>query len=162
MQPHATDGFRFFDLKGRTVLVTGVTRGIGRALVPGLLAQGLNLVLLSRGGTWMEALRQETGVGEDRLRMFECDLGDRAAVDRAAREITTAGSPIDGILHNAAIDPRHWFETGGEALWDQVFQVNLFSALTLTRLLLPLLRKSGQGRILFTGSVLAAILNERL
>lgn len=148
-------GFRFNDLAGKTLLITGITRGIGRALLPGLLAQGLNLVAVSLGRAQMEAVRAELGVGEERLRLFECDLADPAAVEAVAQAIARAGLPIDGILHNAAIDPRHTFDKTAPAPWDAVWQINVRAAVTLTQHLLPQLKRSGRGRVVFTGSVVS-------
>lgn len=148
-------GFRFNDLAGKTLLITGITRGIGRALLPGLLAQGLNLVAVSLGRAQMEAVRAELGVGEERLRLFECDLADPAAVEAVAQAIARAGLPIDGILHNAAIDPRHTFGKTAPAPWDAVWQINVRAAVTLTQHLLPQLKRSGRGRVVFTGSVVS-------
>lgn len=147
-------GFRFYDLENKTLLITGVTRGIGRALLPGLYEQGLRLVLVSRGGGKMEALRSELGGDPSRIHLYDCDLSDPVAVERTGQKLVESGLQMDALLHNAAIDPRHRFETQPQAEWQKVFQVNLFSAVSLTRLLLPLLKKSEQGRILFTGSVM--------
>ncbi len=154
---NSAPGFRFNDLSGKTLLITGITRGIGRALLPGLLNQGLNLVAVSLGLAQMQAVRAELGVDESRLRLFDCDLADPAAVDATGRAITAAGLRIDGVLHNAAIDPRHRFgktQTAG-APWDDVWQINVRAAVTLTQHLLPALRQHGHGRIIFTGSVVS-------
>ncbi len=146
--------FRFFDLEGKTLVLTGATRGIGCALLPILLEQGMNLVVVGRGMDRMRALRQDLGAGEVRMRLFECDLTDPAAVRAAAAQILESGLALDGIFNNAGITVREHFSCGDDALWNQVFQVNLFSAASLTRLLLPRVQRSPQGRILFTGSVL--------
>lgn len=146
--------FRFFDLEGKTLLLTGATRGLGKAMLPDLLAQGLNLVVVSRGLDRMEAIRAELGVSEDRLKLYDCDLSDAAAVAATGQAILSSGGPLDGILNNAGIDPREHFGRADDAFWQQVFQVNLFAAVSLTRTLLPVLKQSPQGRILFTGSVL--------
>lgn len=151
--PTPENTFRFNDLAGKTLLITGVTRGIGRALLPGLLAQGLNLVAVSRGAARLEVIRAELGVDETRLRFFDCDLSDAAAVEATGRAIAASSLAIDGILHNAAIDPRHRFEKTGAAPWGDVWQINLRSAVTLTQHVLPQLKRSGHGRIIFTGSV---------
>jgi NAD(P)-dependent dehydrogenase (short-subunit alcohol dehydrogenase family) len=147
--------FRFHDLAGKTLLITGITRGIGRALLPSLLDQGLNLIAVSLGMETMLAVRAELGVDESRLRLFECDLADAAAAEATGRAIAASGLRIDGILHNAAIDPRHRFEKTGAAPWDIIWQINLRSAVTLTQHLLTQLKRSGCGRIVFTGSVVS-------
>lgn len=154
MSTAPSDHFHFPDLKGRRLLITGITRGIGRALLPGLLEQGLELVAVSRNLEKMEAIRSELGASEQQLRLYDCDLSDRDAVAATAREIAGSGLALDAVLHNAAIDPRHWFEKNDDTFWHEVMQINFFSAITLTRALLPVVRRSDQGRILFTGSVL--------
>jgi NAD(P)-dependent dehydrogenase (short-subunit alcohol dehydrogenase family) len=126
-------------------------------LLPGLLAQGLNLIAVSRGREKLAAVRQDLGVDESRLRFFECDLADAAAVEATGRAIATSGLPVDGILHNAAIDPRHEFAQAAPAPWDLVWQVNLKSAVTLTQCVLPQIRRSAQGRIVFTGSIVSEL-----
>ncbi|MEO6846314.1 MAG: SDR family NAD(P)-dependent oxidoreductase [Chthoniobacterales bacterium] len=145
--------FQFFDLEGKTLLITGITRGIGKALLPELLGQGLKLVLVSRGKDRIQAICNEIGADETKVTIFDCDLGDPAAVEATGNQILESGIPIDAVLHNAAIDPRKGFGIADLAFWQNVFQVNVFSAVTLTRQLLPVLRKSKHGRIIFTGSV---------
>ncbi len=151
----ARTAFHFSDLEGKTLLVTGTTSGIGKALLPGLLDQGLNLVLVGICLQTMEGIRAGLGVDESRMKLFECDLAQPEAVERLAQRLTAELPALDGILHNAAIDKRHEFEDKNPAIWSQIFQVNLHAAVTLTQHLLPLLRQSMQGRILFTGSIMA-------
>lgn len=153
----STPGFQFHDLNNRTLVITGITRGIGKALLPGLFAQGLKIIAISRGMDRMLEVREELGVSEDRLQLYDCDLSDAGSVNAVGKAIVESGVAIDGILNNAAIDPRHWFEKEEETFWNNLMQVNLFSSITLTRLLLPVLRKSDQGRILFTGSVISEL-----
>lgn len=102
----------------------------------------------------MEEIRAELGVAENRLRLYQCDLADAVEVQKIAEEIAAADFPLDAIWHNAAMGKRQPFETSGEDLWQQMFQVNVMSAAMLTRRLLPKLSSSGRGRIIFTSSVL--------
>ncbi len=146
--------FEFSDLRGKTLLITGVTSGIGRGLLPILLNQGLNLVAVSRGMDRMRAIRDELAVSEDRLALFDCDLSDPEAVEAVSLDILRNVPSLDAILNNAGVDPREHFIRGDNAFWNHVFQVNLFAAASLTRLLMPRLRDSSQGRILFVGSVM--------
>lgn len=146
--------FHFSDLEGKTLLVTGTTSGIGKALLPGLLDQGLNLVLAGIDLQAMEEIRAGIGICDTRMKLCECDLSQPEQVEQLAQQLAAGLPALDGILHNAAIDKRHEFEDKNPAIWSQIFQVNLYAAVTLTQYLLPLLRQSSQGRILFTGSVM--------
>ena len=105
----------------------------------------------------MQEIRAELGVDEQRMKLFECDLSQPAAVEQLAGQLAAQLPALDGILHNAAIDRRHEFEDKDPTIWPQIFQINLHAAVTLTQHLLPLLRQSSQGRILFTGSVMAPL-----
>lgn len=147
--------FRFYDLEGKTILITGTTRGIGKALLPGLMEQGLNLVLLSRNLEKMREIREELGASSSQMQLYECDLAQPQTVTDTARALLESGISLDALLHNAAIDPRHEFEDHENGIWPLVWQVNLNAAVQLTQHLLPLLRESTQGRILFTGSIMA-------
>jgi len=89
--------------------------------------------------------------------LFDCDLSQPDAVAGTAHAILESGLPVDGIINNAAIDPRHWFAREDDPFWQQVMQVNLFSGVALTRALLPRIRASRHGRILFTGSVISEL-----
>jgi len=146
--------FRFSDLENRTLLITGTTTGIGKAALPGLLEQGLNLISLSNDRGLMEKIRAELGVNENRLRLYQCDLADVEEVQKVADEIARENILLDAIWHNAGIGKRQPFETSEEDLWETMFHVNLISATVLTRCLLDKLKASGHGRIIFTSSVL--------
>jgi NAD(P)-dependent dehydrogenase (short-subunit alcohol dehydrogenase family) len=146
--------FTFADLSGKTLLVTGTTRGIGKGLLPGLLHQGLNLVLVSRNLAAMESIRAELGAPPARMRLYECDLSCPEMVMETGKRILLDEPALDAILHNAAIDPRSSFLLEDTAHWHHVMQVNLYAAVTLTRTLLPRLLERREGRIVFTGSVM--------
>ena len=89
--------FQFQDLNARTLLLTGMTRGIGRAILPGLPDQGLHVIAVSRGITSMEATREELGVDESRLLLHDCDLSDSVAVEATGRWLLAEADPIDAI-----------------------------------------------------------------
>jgi 3-oxoacyl-[acyl-carrier protein] reductase len=146
--------FRFFDLENKTLLITGTTKGIGKAALPILLEQGLNLISVSNDRELMEDIRAELGVDETRLRLYQCDLVVPAEVEKVANEIAASDCRLDAIWHNAAMGKRQAFESMETDSWQELLQVNVLSAAALTRRLLPKLKASKQGRIIFTSSVL--------
>jgi len=152
-----------YGLAGQTLLITGITRGIGLALLPGLLEEGVRLIAVDLDYREMESVRERLGVAEDCLRLFECDLSDSAAVEKLGLELAATTASLDAILHNAAwIESPRLFEDSTNEHWMKLFQINVFSPVLLTRQLLPLLRQSSGGRIIFTGSVLDALGPARL
>jgi NAD(P)-dependent dehydrogenase (short-subunit alcohol dehydrogenase family) len=147
-----------YGLADRTLLLTGVTKGIGLGLLPGLLEQGLRVIAVDLDLGEMEAVRARLGAPEDRMQLFECDLCDPAAVEKLGCTLAQSVTSLDGILHNAGlIEPARRMEDSENAHWQTLFQINVFSPVILTRHLLPLLRKSSCGRIVFTGSVLSGL-----
>lgn len=148
--------FRFLDLAGRTVVYTGVVRGIGRATVPELLAQGLRVIAIDRDATELDAARAGWGA-EAAVECHACDLADPAAVTALGEALAAEPGRIDALVHNAGIDPRHRFETREPSPWDRVWQINLRSAVTLAQHLLPKLRASPAGRVVFTSSMMSAL-----
>jgi len=152
-----------YGLADRTLLLTGIIKGIGLGLLPGLLEQGVRVIAVDLDLRRMQDIRTHLGVAEDRLQLFECDLSDSTAVENLGRTLAESIPSLDGILHNAGlIEAARPFEESENSHWVSLFQINVFSPVILTRHLLPLLRKSSCGRILFTGSVLNELGSARL
>ncbi len=144
--------FHFPDLAGKTILLTGASRGIGRAIVPTLLDQGLNLILTARNA---EALRElkESSSDPDRVTIFPSDLADPDARRELAEKINDAAPVLDAIVHNAAIDPRYRFSELKLDDFRQVMATNVEPIIDLSRDLLPRLKAAEHPRLVLVGSV---------
>lgn len=149
----SSPGFQFDDLCGKKIILTGANRGIGLGLIPGLLAQGIHLILVARKGDALKKIQKEYGDGRGSIDYAVCDLADHKARIRTSREIAEKYEVIDGIVHNAAIDPRRRFEELDIDFFRQVMATNVEPAIDITRELLPLLKKSAVPRVLLIGSV---------
>ena len=145
--------FHFHDLAGRTVALTGAANGIGRAIAPGLAAQGINLVLIDRDRERLATVLTELRAGGARAEGVIGDLSAPGERARIAREIAELSPRIDGIIHNAAIDPRQPLETTSIDFFRHVMATNVEPAVELTRDLLPALHRSDAGRIILVGSL---------
>ncbi len=146
-------GFHFDDLDGKKIILTGANRGIGLGLIPGLLAQGIHLILVARKEAALKRIQEEYEGCGGGIEYAVCDLADREARIRASHEIAARHEVIDGIVHNAAIDPRRRFEELDMDFFRQVMATNVEPAIDITRELLPHLKKSKAPRILLIGSV---------
>ncbi|MFD0665062.1 SDR family NAD(P)-dependent oxidoreductase [Thermocatellispora tengchongensis] len=140
-------------MNGRTVLVTGGTGGIGKETARGLARLGARLLLVGRDAARAEAaareLRRDTG--NDDVRALTADVTRQKDLRALARRVEEIGA-LHVLLNNAGVSPpgRTLTEDGVET----TFAGNVVAPYLLTRLLLPLLRASGRGRVVnITGGV---------
>ena len=138
-------------LAGRTAVVTGASRGIGRATALRLADAGARVVLLARGREALESLASE--LGGDALAL-PCDLADRAAVrDVGARIVAATGGAPDLLVNNAGlfdIAPLASMEPGRFAM---TLETNLVAPFLLMRALLPGMQARGRGHVVTVGSI---------
>jgi fengycin family lipopeptide synthetase B len=151
------------ELHGKLAVVTGASRGIGRAIARAYAAAGARLVLCARDATGLqttvEALRMERPDVE--VLAERCDLSSAAEVSGLARRVEAAGVP-DVLVHNAGVVERARLEETSEAQWDHVLGVNLKAPFLLTRALLPAMRAQRRGRVVFIGSISGTLGTPRL
>jgi NAD(P)-dependent dehydrogenase (short-subunit alcohol dehydrogenase family) len=143
-----------FLLDGRTALVTGGSRGIGRSLVLALAEAGANVAIhcASRRTLAETAAAEATRFGV-RAAVFEADLADARAVGRLHAEVVAALGAPDVLVLNASVQFRTpWREITADAALLQL-EVNLVSSLRLIQLCEPAMAARKWGRILTLGSV---------
>ena len=139
-------------LKGKTALVTGASRNIGRAIALAFAAEGADLVLNTRTNQEeLDAVADECRKAGVRVLPVLADIGDAAAVEAmAARAIGEHGA-IDVLVCNAAIRPhKPLMETTLED-WHRVMAVDLHSAFYLARAVVPGMKERGRGSIIALG-----------
>lgn len=144
-------------LKGRIILVTGASDGIGKALAVRCAELGAQVILHGRNSKKLEATYDEilNIKGSERPSIAVMDLATansdtyRSFADGVEEEF----GRLDGLVHNAGIlGQRLSIEQYDAAEWQQVMHVNLTAPFALTQVLLPLLRKSEDASIIFTSS----------
>ncbi len=144
------------------MVVTGATRGIGRALALRLAREGAALVLAGRNGEALEALAAElTAAGTSCLAV----AGDLSGDSRAALALARAAEgfgPIDALVNNAGVAHREALADTTEAIWDETLGVNLKAPYLLTRALLPGMLARGRGRIVNVCSISSVLGTPRL
>jgi 2-dehydro-3-deoxy-D-gluconate 5-dehydrogenase len=129
-----------FDLRGKTALVTGARRGIGRAAATALASAGA------------EVIGASASAGEgDEFRSFRCDFSDREAVYALVAELP----PIDILVLNAGTIERKPAAEHGDEIWDRVLEVNLTAPFILARELGRKMVERGSGKIVFVASLLS-------
>ncbi|HLG58236.1 MAG TPA: SDR family oxidoreductase [Vicinamibacterales bacterium] len=138
-------------LKGRTALVTGASKGIGKAIARGLAAEGVNLALLARGAEELERAASEicsaTGV---RVLALPTDLRDAVAVKAAADRAGAEFGTVHVLVNNAGgpIKRQERQITWPDTDWVDDVNIKTIGMLRMTQSLLPLMPTDGTGRII--------------
>ena len=142
------------DLRGKTVLVTGGSRGIGEAIVRSVAAQGAKVVLhYGRSRAPAETIRD--AIGRESCVLVQADLGSSDAAAHLWHEATAAMPRIDVLVNNAGIFDVAPIDLPIEAWqqsWAHVMQVNLTAPAELCRLAVAHFRTNGGGRIINVAS----------
>ena len=137
-------------------LITGASAGIGRALAEESAKRHRNLILISLPGeglaTLSESLRDRYSV---QVKFFEIDLTQDDAPHRVFRWTQSQGLPVNRLINNAGMGYQGSFEDYPPQFFDTMMRLNMISVVTLTRLLLPELKRHASAEILNLGSMAA-------
>lgn len=138
----------------RIAIVTGASRGVGRATALALASRGVGLVLVGRPSPELdEAIVICRAAGAPTVRSLAVDLRDSAAVERIASSLSAFSPTPLVLIHNAGLVHRGRVEELSTSAFREQVEVNLNAPFLLTRALLPQMRAAGRGRILFVGSI---------
>jgi 3-oxoacyl-[acyl-carrier protein] reductase len=140
-------------LAGRTALVTGGTRGIGRGIAEVLHAAGARVVITGRDAGTGEKVAAGISGRDGRCRFREADVRSQQDMTIAAGYAAELFGSLDILVHNAGVYPEVRLEAMTEADWDLVHDTNLKSAFFALRASLELLKQSPAGRIVFVSSI---------
>ena len=142
-----------FGLDGRAALITGASRGIGRAIAIGLAGQGARILLhYHQDRAAAERVAEVIAGNGGKSVLLQADLGAEDAGAKLA-EAAFAISPLDILVINAAIQERRPLERVDRPLFARHVDTNVWSALQLLQAVLPSMAERGWGRILGVGSV---------
>jgi len=137
------------DLSGRTALVTGSTRGIGRAIAQRLSDCGANVGIVGRDVSKAEMVATTLKSAKG----FGCDVGDAAAVAGLIEEVERAFNGIDILVNNAGITKDNLLMRIKDEDWDAVLNANLKAAFVATKAATRGMMKRRWGRVINIASV---------
>jgi NAD(P)-dependent dehydrogenase (short-subunit alcohol dehydrogenase family) len=142
-----------FRLDGKTALITGGSRNIGKAIAEGFASAGADLVLVARKAPALEevaaAIRARSGQS---VLTRACDVGSATQVGELVAELTSSGTHIDVLVNNAIHTGGTYgvvplLETGDQP-WRRTMEVNFFGALRLSQALVPKMMAAGGGVVI--------------
>jgi len=138
-------------LHGASAVVTGASRGIGRAVAGALAAAGARVFLISRSADDLEQVATHIGRGAVAV---PCDVTNADAVTRAVEVIGEVGAAGPMILvNNAGVFPLGAIESTDPSLFEQTLQANLLAPFRFLHAFVPRMRAAGQGHVITIGSV---------
>lgn len=137
----------------RAVLVTGASRGLGRAIALHAASAGFCVWAGIRNKAAATDIGSLARAGGFDLRPVILDVTDKTSIEEACAEIASTSGTLYGLVNNAGVTGRSFFEDYPEEHVRKVFEVNLFGPMNVIRCALPLLRANGSGRIVNISSI---------
>ena len=136
-------------LRGKVVLVTGASSGIGAATARLIGAAGGIVLLVARGSDELEQVRAEIADAGGTAHCYRCDLTDFAALDAMVAKVLAEHGHVDVLVNNAGHSIRRKAEHSAQRFHDfeRLIQLNYLAAVRLTLGLLPTMRERGEGHV---------------
>jgi len=144
-----------FSLKGKTALVTGCKRGIGKGMAVALAEAGADIIGVSASlEQHGSAVQQEVeGIGR-KFKGYQCDFGNRESLYAFIKEVKDDFPKIDILVNNAGTILRAPAVEHSDEYWDKVIEVNQTAQFVLTREIGKEMVARGEGKVVFTASLL--------
>jgi gluconate 5-dehydrogenase len=151
------DATKLFDLTGKIAIVTGSTKGIGRAMASGLAQAGASVVVSSRKQDLCEKVASEIEAETGSMTLgLACHAGDWDAIPGFIAAVYERFGHIDVLVNNAGITPtRLTVSDITQDVWQKIFSVNLEGPLRMSQCVAPLMRDHGGGSIVNIASMAA-------
>ena len=143
-----------FDLTGKTALVTGCRRGIGKGMALALAQAGADIVGVSHSLENNSDIEQQVTALGRKFTAYQCDFANRDGLQSFVADVKS-NHTIDILINNAGTIERAPAVEHGNDIWDRVIETNLSAQFILTRDIGADMVKRGSGKIIFTASLLS-------
>ncbi len=144
-----------FDLTGKVALVTGGSKGLGKAMARGFAEAGADIVICSRHREELDAALPEILQGTSvRGHSFVTDMTNRAEVELLAKSALDVMGRVDILVNNAGSNIPQMIDEIEDDAWDRIVELNLTSCMSLSRALVPQMKQRKWGRIIHISSVM--------
>lgn len=143
-----------FDLTGRVSVITGSTKGIGKAMAEALAAFGSKVVISSRKADACEAVAAAINENGGEAMAHPCHVGHKDQLERLVSATRERWGKIDNLVVNAAVNPYYGSSLGiPDSAFDKVMEVNIRSVHWLCQMVIPEMQERGDGSIVIVSSV---------
>jgi NAD(P)-dependent dehydrogenase (short-subunit alcohol dehydrogenase family) len=150
-----TDGHK--SLSGKIALVSGASKGLGRAMALALSAEGATVGLVSRGREQLEAVENEISALGGRAAVFTADVASEEAVRQLESEVSSQLGKVQILVNNAGTNIRKNLIDFTLDEWHSVVGTNLTSVFLMCRAFVPHMRGTGYGRIISMSSTMSHV-----
>lgn len=144
-------------LEGRVALITGASRGLGRAMAVALAQGGAKLALVARDEEKLKETAAEVVAAGSEARIFIADVAREADVERLKHEVAHAYGHVDILINNAGINHRKNLVDFTYEEWRRVMDTNVNSVFLMCRAFIPMMQGRGYGRIINMTSIMAHV-----
>lgn len=144
---------RGYDLSGKTVLITGGSRGLGLVMARQLLQAGARVAICARDGDELERARTELAQPDQQVLTLTCDVTDQAQVEQLIQQVRNQFGPIDILINNAGTDIVGPLETLTMQDYDDLMRLHFWAPLYTTYAVLPEMQQRQAGRIVNISSI---------
>lgn len=144
-------------LEGKVAVVTGASRGLGKAMAVALAAEGARVGLVSRSEQELSRVAGEIAEAGGEAAVFVTDVGREDQVKRAAAKIVARFGQVNILINNAGLAVRQPVTELTLEDWRSVIETNVTSAYLMCHTLVPYMKGQGYGRILNVASVMASV-----
>lgn len=152
---------KYFDLSGKVALVTGGSKGLGKAMARGFAEAGADIVISSRHEDELRPALEEILKGTGRRgKYMVADMSKRDDVKRLAKFALDQMGKVDILINNAGTNIPQAIDVIKDEDWDAVMEINLNSVMALTRALVPGMKERRWGRVIHISSIMGFVSKE--
>jgi NAD(P)-dependent dehydrogenase (short-subunit alcohol dehydrogenase family) len=149
--------FDLFDLSGRVALVTGASKGLGRAMAMGLAKAGCDLALCARDARGLRETGTAASASGVRAETFAMDVLRRENVAEAVDAVVASFGKIDILVNNAGVNVRKTTLDLSENEWDRVLDTNLKGYFLVAQAVAPHMIRQRRGKVIHISSIFGAV-----
>ena len=152
----------WFDIRGKVAVVTGASKGLGRAMAVGLAKAGATLALCGRNMEDLEETHGEVGRFTAKAGSYRMDVLDRGGIRAAVDQILGDFGQIDILVNNAGVNVRKPVTQLEEEEWDLVLDTNLKGYFLVAQAVVPHMIRKGRGKVINISSIMGAVALDNL
>ena len=145
------------NLSGKTALITGASKGLGKAMALALAEAGATVALVARDNEKLQTVQAELEAAGGKAKTFAADVAQEDQVNRLKEEVSSLGSPVQILINSAGINIRKNLIEFSLEEWRSVIDTNLTSVFLMCRAFVPQMRGAGYGRIINMSSIMSHV-----